>query len=279
MYLYVIALIVSRVHIFLKPMIYLATLCLSFYTRNHMFSFLAGLVISELSSAGVFAFVQARKMINRPAQAILYGWIISLAVLLPQTANALQSWFLGWSRVPVSGELFSFFQNRQVLQQGDFQLTLLAVSILVLVELSAGLQWIFSTRAFVFLGKYSFAFYCVHYVVMNSTTVTISQFLAPWFAGVDDGAIMHALLSFALTILYMSPFCLLFVHTADKYGIRGGRAMNQLTSKIHVKSIMSVLSLLITKLTPRRSSLPNLYLKLSPRDSVADKSDLETDAV
>lgn len=64
---------------------------------------------------------------------------------------------------------------------------------------------------------------------MTTPLLAILQALEPHFASVPDGLYIQEVLAFILYCLYMVPYCILFVHTADAGGIKAGRFANKLT--------------------------------------------------
>jgi peptidoglycan/LPS O-acetylase OafA/YrhL len=148
-------------------------------------------------------------LLNLPLQVFLISWILGAGALLPESTKALDTWYISWSRLPVAGEVLHFFYNRAALYPPAFSLTTIAMSIILLLELNTTLQRFFSSRLFQFLGKYSFAFYCIHFMLIRGPLASIRKYLQPLITG-NDSKFIHGLLTFSCFIIYMTPICLLF---------------------------------------------------------------------
>ena len=231
LYLYVFAFLVTRVNRLLKPVCYFVALYTAFLTRNLMFPFIFGLLISELSTNNVFAWIRAKFWLNRITQTLLALCILGI-VFLPQTVIALQEWYLSYAHIPAS----SVFNNRTIQGReehgGDFCLLLLACALLVLVELSPTLQTCLSHRGFRILGRYSFGAYCLHAFVSVSPGVYLYHTLSAALVHVEhDKRLIVSCLTYMLLVLYLLPVCILFERTADAGGMWAGRFANGMTDR------------------------------------------------
>lgn len=170
MWIYVIALIIGKSHVILKPVIYGVTLYVSLAARSHTAPFIWGLMIAELSSNNVFSWIQRKKWLNVCLQSILGVCIFGFgASCLPNCDEIIQIWYSTWSRTSEPGEFLFLVTSRIGLyllltELGSFWANFsfvnhfVAVSIVLLLELNIGMQTIFSSRPLLLLGKYSFAF-------------------------------------------------------------------------------------------------------------------------
>jgi hypothetical protein len=233
------------------------------YAQNFMFPFIFGLLLSDLYSAGVFERIQKKPILNHTIQTLLIILIIGFQIL-PQSSDSLNKLYNTWSHLPKRTEFLWLIRNRGNNRAYQLPHLLTAMCIVLLLELSTRLKWLFSTRVFKILGKYSFAFYCIHFIVIDSTAISIRQYLDPLITG-DDAQVKKAVIVLCVCIIYMVPLCILFEQTADKYGISMGRYVNRMTRRVGVHSLITSIRAIPEHFNSRRNQQDvHSQIKLSP---------------
>jgi peptidoglycan/LPS O-acetylase OafA/YrhL len=228
LYLYI-----GNVHRYLRPIFYLVFLLLSFFSRNLTLLFIFGLLISDLSSNNVFSWIQKRRWVNYPLQTFFVLYILGMAGgYLADTGHALDKWYYSVSKTAVPGEFLYLFATRVGVSRrdGDFVRLTSSICILLLLELNLRLQRVFSSDFFRLLGKYSFGFYLLHIFVEAGPGILIKQSLEGLGVG-RDVILVRGILTYAGMILWMAPFCWLFLKTADGAGVWAGRYANRLNAR------------------------------------------------
>lgn len=99
--------------------------------------------------------------------------------------------------------------------------SLVAISLLMLLEISDALQSILSLSAFKWLGKHSFGMYLLHTIFQGG----IMMHLKVYFSSIDmmDSAFVKPALLYIITFVVMTPTCLIFTRVFDEGSVHIGR--------------------------------------------------------
>ena len=221
-YLYVFAMISTKLSLGLKIALY--TVALSFYVFSNDFlaCFIFGLMLSELGP--VLNVLKSKRMLSKVTQFVLLIYILFGGIWLQDYIHNLQKTYklIVFS---TSGTIFSFLSSISFNNVFRFEINHLLVgfSLMIFLELNSTLQNILSSRFFQLLGKASFGLYTLHWFALSSVMLRLYDLVGT--LRISDANIIKPALVYLGTLLYLVPLCVLFYYTADSLSIKSGRVV------------------------------------------------------
>lgn len=188
--------------------------------------------IAELYSLKMFKWIKQRKWISYPIQLFLLMMIFLYGLYLGEMIGFLQQRFDAFTIKISSDSIWYFLTDRFAAFRGKFifncaegslKSSLVAISILLLAELSDSLQAILSSSGFQWLGKHSFALYLLHTIFQSTVLVHVKIYFST--IPMMDAGFLRIIIAYVINFLALIPVCLIFTRVFDQGSVHIGRYM------------------------------------------------------